>query len=174
MSKLGLSSLRELFTKADGPEGFEELPEKLEYILHSLENPELLPAFRADIQDLLRDVVELCFTLASQTYDARRAAAFCGNLHAKAARLMLHLMTRPQNQAFGILFPRTGTLHEDIYASEEEAYSKLEGLQRIGLREAGEVVSVAITSSKLAQPKAPIVDDPSVVKLTEKLGGEMK
>lgn len=169
----GLSSLRDFFLRAEGPDGFEDLPQKLEAILQGLDSEDLAPSFRSDIYDLLQGTTELCFTLSHKTYDSRKAAGHCGSLHAVLARLMLHLMMRPTNQAFGILFPRTGTLHEDIYASEEEANSKLEGLQRIGLREAGEVVQVAITSSKLSQPKAPIDQGPKITELVQKLDKEM-
>jgi hypothetical protein len=173
MSKLGLSSLRDMFARADGPDGFEDLPAKLEAILIGLDGEDLSPSFRADVFDLLNGTTELCSLLAQRTYDSRAAASRCGHLHAVLARLMLHLMSRPTNQAYGILFPRTGTLHEDIYASEEEAHSKLEGLQRIGLREAGEVVNVAITSSRLAQPKAERDQGPKITELVKKLDKEM-
>jgi len=167
MTKLGLSSLRELFQNAEGPEGFEDLPERLEAIIHGLHDAD--PNFRRDIFEILRTTVELCSDLSRPTYDARRAAGNCGHLHALASRIMLHLMSRPQSTAYGILFPRTNTLHEDICSSEEEAHNKLEGLKRIGLREAGEVVQVTITSTKLSQPKAATKDEPTLDDLTQKI-----
>lgn len=172
MSKLGLSSLRELFARTDGPEGFEHLPEHLEYILMGLNEAD--PAFRADIHALLFTTVELCYALSNQTYDSRRAAGSCSHLHAIAARLMLHLMLRPSRSAYGILFPRTGTLHEDIYTSEQEAVGKLDGLHRLGLRETGEVVQVTVTSTKQAQPRAQQSPTAEVVALAQKLDEEMK
>jgi len=165
-----LSSLTGLLTKVEGPEGFENLSEHLEYILSRLESSDVHRDFKADIYELLTDTVALCYLLASATYDARKATGFAGNLHSVIARIVQHLASRPMNQAYGILFTRTGTLHEDICASEEEAKMKLSSLQRIGLREPGEVVLVHITSSKISQPKAPALPhEPNVNELTKKI-----
>jgi hypothetical protein len=166
-----LSSLTDLLTGVKGgPEGFERLGEDLEYILGSLDQPGLHPNFKADIYELLTDTVALARLLAAQSYDARRATGFAGNIHAVVARIVQHLASRPTNTAFGILFPRTNVLHEDIYSSEEEALQKLSSLQRLGLRENGEVVAVQVTSTKLAPPKAgnqPL--ESNVAELTKKI-----
>lgn len=173
--KLGLSHLRDLLSRSNGPEGLQGLPEKLEKVLKGVEDPELHPAFRADLFELLGGSVDLSLLLADRTYDARSAAALAARLHEVVARITLHLVNRPTNQAFGILFPRTGTLDEGIYSSEGEANSRLEALGRIGLREPGLVVPVTITSTRVAQPKAPPqADSERVDELASKLQEEMK
>lgn len=175
--KLGLSSLRELISRSSGPEGFEGLPETLERILMRLEDPELIPQFRTDIYDLLLGTTQLCTLLSEQTYEATTGATLCSRLHEVLARINIHLTMRPANRAFGVLFPRTNTLHEDICASEEEALAKLEGLRRIGLRENGEVVSVTITSQRIARPRngpVPKLDSELLKELEDKLEEKMK
>lgn len=175
MSKLGLSSLRDLFQKADGPEGFEELPATLEYVLQSIDSKELHPTFRADIHDLLLNSVNLCATLSDPTYDTSYATKLAARIHEVVARVVTHLANRPTNKAFGILFPRTSTLHSDIFASEGEASAKLAELSRIGLREAGEIVPVAIVSDRVAQPKAPKAETTEqVMRLEAELKEQMK
>ena len=173
----GLSALRELISRSSTPEGFEALPATLEKVLTRLEEPELHPSFRADIYDLLLGTTQLCEQLSEPTYDATSAARLCSRLHEVLARINIHLSMRTANRAFGILFPRTNTLHEDICASEEEAVAKLEGLRRIGLRENGEVVEVTITSQRISRPRmppAPKLDSEMLAELEGKLEEKMK
>jgi len=170
-----IDSLREVLTRSGLPDGLDNLPQQLETIFQRLDSTDVHPVYRADIYELLGEAVGLAYLLTLNTYETKTGAVHASRLHEVVARINTHLVNRPTNQAFGILFPRTNTLHSDIFATSGEADNKLAELAHIGLREHGEVVEVSIISGKVSQPKAPQIDLPdNVLDLTAQIEKEMK
>lgn len=136
-----------------------DLPDRITHVLELYDSPEINPAYKADIFNIINGSLILAEHLADAAYPASVGVRWCTYLTETLCRIISHLENRPAVARLGILWLPERILDATTYPTVVEANAELERLRRLGVTRECLIVPVTITSGHVAQPPpAPSLD----------------